>query len=200
MLLQAPRPSPFGQATESAEQSREDEANEDNDLTSFLSTNLSQPTDGDDGSELDTVPWPIIAPNMIKPGYAPVCDLQSAFDLSNQQTLAKKGSCVCTALRCCKAAFKHRQHNLLWWGECPTVVKKRCIVVQENPCCCEGRVLLLSRECLPVVQIVSYRGEDSTLMWSRARLTVRHQIQKHKTAHCGCKPRPRQQDSFEPLG
>ena len=68
---QAPRPSPFGQATESAEQSREDEANEDNDLTSLLSTNLSQPTDGDDGSELDTVPWPIIAPNMIKPGYAP---------------------------------------------------------------------------------------------------------------------------------
>ena len=69
VLLQAPTASPFGQqASEATEQPTAEEAQEDNDLTSLLSTTASQPTEQGDGSDVDTVPWPIIAPNMIKPG------------------------------------------------------------------------------------------------------------------------------------
>lgn len=61
-------PTPFGQQGDPPNPP----TNDDNDGTSQVSTTASQPTDQDEGSDVDTVPWPIIAPNMIKPGLVPV--------------------------------------------------------------------------------------------------------------------------------
>lgn len=59
-------PTPFEQDATEAEQQRDAAPTEDNDLSSLLST--ASHTDEDAGSDFDTVPWPIIAPNVVKPG------------------------------------------------------------------------------------------------------------------------------------